>query len=259
MLSLAYPVLACSLAAASSFATAAGPSGTARSPEAQHLASAASASSLPQSFSATYDIEWRGMGAGVSTLELVRLGGNEYTYRSSNVARGFFRFAFPDTITQTSRFSVVDGVVMPSSYRSDDGSAKTDKDVTLEFNWRDSVATGVAENKQVNLQLRPGTQDSLSVQIALMMELAAGRSPDHFWLLDKNEVKEYQYAHEGNVTLNTPLGKLDTVIYRSTRAGSTRVTRLWLAPSLGYLPLRAEQIRNGRREFALSIRSATRS
>ena len=217
-------------------------------------------STAPQPFSATFDIEWRGMGAGVSTLELVRLGGNDYSYRSSNVARGLFRLAFPDTITQTSHFSIDDGVVKPTSYRADDGSAKTDKDVDLKFDWHGATAQGTAENKPVNVSLAPGTQDSLSVQVALMMELAAGRSPDRFLLLDKDEVKEYLYSRDGAATLNTPLGKLETVIYRSTRAGgSTRVTRLWLAPSLGYLPVRAEQMRAGKREFALSIRSVKRN
>lgn len=218
-------------------------------------------SQAPQPFSATYDTEWRGITAGTSKFDLVHVGGNEYTYRSLNLARGFFRIAFPDAITQMSRFTIVDGIVTPMSYRADDGSSKTDRDINLDFNWHDSLATGVAENKPVSVALKPGTQDALSVQIALMIELMAGRSPEHFWLLDKNELKDYLYAREGTATLTTPMGKIETVIYRSTRAGpgSTRVTRFWLAPSLGFLPLRAEQVRNGKREFALTIRSATRS
>src|SRR5262245_28547634 len=73
----------------------------------------ATGSAAPQPFSAVYDLEWRGVGAGSSTLDLVRVGGNEYTFRSSNVARGFFRFAFPNPITQTTRFVVEDGTVRP--------------------------------------------------------------------------------------------------------------------------------------------------
>lgn len=216
-------------------------------------------SQAPQPFSATYDTEWRGISAGTSRFELVHIGGNEYTYRSLNLARGLFRLAFPDAITQMSRFIIVDDAVIPMSYRADDGSSKTDRDVSLDFNWQNSRVTGVAENKPVSVPLEPGTQDALSVQIALMIELAAGRSPKHFLLLDKDELKDYQYTREGTTTLATALGKIETVIYRSMRVGpgSTRVTRMWLAPSLGFLPLRAEQLRNGRREFALAIRTVT--
>lgn len=210
-------------------------------------------------FSATYTLEWRGMGAGTSTLELADAGDATYVFRSTNLARGFFRLAFPDAITQTSRFSVVAGVITPLSYRSDDGSSKTDRDISLQFDWNSGKATGMAEDKPVDVMLKPGTQDSLSVQIALMTELAANHAPESFWLLDKRELKEYRYTREGTAVLTTPLGKLDTVIYRSERSGSTRVTRFWLAPSLGFLPARAEQLRSGRREFALSIRTATRS
>lgn len=213
---------------------------------------------MPQPFTTTYDLEWRGMGAGTSTLELARIGGNEYSYRSTNVARALFRFAFPNPITQASRFVFEGGVIKPTSYHADDGTSKRDKDIDLEFDWRRMRATGTSEQKPVDVPLQPGTQDALSGQVSLMMELSAGRSPQGFLLFDKTEVKEYRYVREGTATLDTPLGKLETVIYHSERTGSSRITRLWLAPSLGYLPVRGEQLRNGRREFGLAIRSVKR-
>ena len=214
--------------------------------------------SCPQPFKVTFDVEWHGMAAGTSTLQLTRDSATEYTYRSSNVARGFFRLAIPDTITQISRISVVDGKVRPSSYLGDDGSADTDRDVSLTFDWAANRVTGTAEDKPVSQPLTPGVQDSLSVQVALMCALAAGQSPKSFQLIDKDEVKEYQYTHEGHATLDTPAGKLETLIYTSQRKGASRLTRLWIAPSLGYLPVRAEQVRKGKRELQLTLQSAER-
>ena len=215
--------------------------------------------SCPRPFKITLDVEWHGMGAGTSTLELTRDSPTEYTYRSSNTARGLFRLAIPDTITQVSRISIVDGKVRPLSYVGDDGSSSTDKDVKLNFDWNAMRVTGVSENEPVDAPLTPGVQDSLSVQVALMCALAAGESPKSFQLIDKNEVKEYQYTHEGNDTLITPVGKLDTVIYTSQRKGAKRLTRLWIAPSLGYLPVRAEQVNKGKRELQLSVKAVERS
>jgi hypothetical protein len=212
-----------------------------------------------QPFTGTYAVEWRGMNAGTSTLELIRLGGNDYSYRSRNVARGFFRLAFPDAITQTSNFSLVDGVVRPASYRADDGSTNKKRAIALDFDWNAMRVTGMAEGKPVDQPLKPGTQDSLSVQIALLRELAAGRLPRQFWLINKDEVTNYDYVREGTEILDTPLGKLETVMYRSQRTGSSRTTRLWFAPSLGYLPVRAQQLRRGKPEFALTIRALTRN
>ncbi len=218
----------------------------------------AGAATCPQPFKVTFDVEWRGMGAGTSTLQLTRRSATEYTYRSSNTARGFFRLAIPDTITQSSDFTFVDGKVRPTVYVGEDGSTDTNRDVSLKFDWAENRVTGMAEDKPVNEPIEPGVQDSLSVQIALMCALAAGQAPKSFQLIDKDKVKEYQYTHEGNATLDTPIGPLETVVYTSQRAGASRLTRLWIAPSLGYLPVRAEQVRKGKRELRFKLNSVER-
>jgi hypothetical protein len=220
---------------------------------------APSAAEIPQPFLATYSVEWRGMGAGTSTIELTKTSPDSFRYQSRNAARGIFRIALPDTITQTSELSIVDGKVVPKHFSADDGSSDTARDVDLTFDWNALQVTGTAENKPVSAPLDEGVQDAGSVQIALMRELAAGRSPTSFRMIDKNEVKEYQYTREGEATLDTPLGKLETVIYSSQRTGgSTRLTKLWIAPSLGYIPVRAEQLRKGKREFTMQIRTLQR-
>jgi hypothetical protein len=215
---------------------------------------AGTAADAPAEFVAKFAIEWKGITAGYTTLTLTRTAANAYTYRSRNVARGIFKLAFPDAISQTSTFSVVNGEVRPTSYHADDGDPNSDKAVTLRFDWESGRVTGVAEKKPIDLALPSGTQDSLSVQIELMREVAAGRSPKGFWLIDDDEVKEYRYTREGTETLDTPLGKLETLRYRSEHAGSDRVTRLWLAPALSYLPIRAERSRAGKIDFSLVIR-----
>jgi hypothetical protein len=209
----------------------------------------------PQPFVATYTVEWKGMSAGVSTLELTRSNSGLYEYRSKNLARGIFRVAFPDAITQTSTFTLSPtGDVIPQAYTSDDGSKKTDRDVSLVFDWPGQRAHGRAENKPVDTPVKPGTQDALSVQIQVMMELAAGKSPTSFWLIDKNEPKEYTYTRERTETLDTPLGKLETLVYKSQRAGSDRYMLFWLAPAQGFLPVKAERHRGDRLDFALKVR-----
>ena len=208
----------------------------------------------PGDFAAKFAIEWHGITAGYTTLELTHSSANTYTYKSRNMARGIFRLAFPDVISQTSTFTIVNGEVRPVTYHADDGEPDSDKAVTLRFDWQTRRVTGTAEKKPVDLALESGTQDTLSVQIELMREVAAGRSPKSFWLIDDDEIKEYKYTREGTETLDTPLGKLETVRYRSEHAGSNRLTRLWLASSLGYLPIRAERSRAGKVDFGLEIR-----
>ena len=214
---------------------------------------------LPKPFIATYTIEWRGFRAGSSTLELKQTSSNDFVYSSRNDARGIFKLVFPNPITQESRFAIENGQVVPSRYQANDGSSDASKEVSLRFDWTARRVRGAAEAKSVDLALQPGTQDDLSVQIALMLGLKSGHVPGSFWLINKDEVQEYQYSRDGQETLDTPVGKLEAVIYRSHHEGSSRTTRLWLAPSLDYMPLRAEQTRHGKIEFAMSIRSFKKS
>lgn len=214
----------------------------------------AAARAAPQPFTATYALEWHGITAGYSTLSLTETSPGQYVYSSVNRARGIFRLAFPDPVSERSTFRIAAGCVEPLEYQEDDGPSRHEQNVVLQFDWTSKEVRGIAGKRTVAQPLERGTQDPLSVQFALMRELAAGDSPTHFLLFDKTEATEYRYTREGQVALDTPLGRFETVIYRSDRPDSERVMRFWLAPALGFLPVRAERTRRGKTEFELRIR-----
>jgi hypothetical protein len=213
----------------------------------------------PTPFSASYAVTWKGINVGTSTLQLSRDPAGRYSYVSRNQARGIFRLAFPGDIIQRSEFRIEAGLVRPARFLGDDGSSDTAKDVTLDFDWVANRVHGVAEKRPVDLELRPGLQDPMSVQIALMLDLSAGRTPEKFWLIDKDKVKDYVYTQEGAARLESELGPLDTVIYSSRRPGSDRITRIWYAQSLGWAPVRAERSRGGKLEWSMNVQSLQRT
>ena len=98
----------------------------------------------------------------------------------------------------------------------------------------------------------------MSIQVALMLDLLRGAKPGKYRLVDKDKVKEYVYTYEGEARLKTALGEIDTMIYTSQRAGSKRLTRMWYAPSLGYVGVRARTVREGKREWVMDIRTLDR-
>ena len=222
------------------------------------LAGAVTAGADPsdlQPFRATYNAEWKGMTAATSTVELRNSGPDTYTYSSVNSARGVFRMAFPDALTQISTFKLMDGRIVPVTFA---GMDEKDRPINLHFDWQNKRVTGVAKEKPVDLTLPDGAQDAMSLQIASLRNLASGNLRGTVWMIDANKLKEYELTLEGKARIATALGELDTVIYSSKRANSDRLTRTWVAPTLGYLPVKAQSIRGKKVEVTLLLQSVER-
>ena len=74
----------------------------------------------------------------------------------------------------------------------------------MKYDWDKGRVTGVYEEDKVDLPLTAGVQDDASMQIAMMVELLRGRTPDRFTLLNKDAVRQYRYTREGEATPANP-------------------------------------------------------
>src|SRR6185312_620790 len=125
----------------------------------------------------------------------------------------------------------------PIEWRLDDGKSGNEDDGELHFDWSRDRVTGVVEGKPVELTPEPGTIP----------------------LIDDNRIKRYVYTKKEAATVDSALGKIETVIYESTReGGSSRTSRFWMAPSLEFLPVRAEQVRKGKVETVMVLQKLER-
>jgi Protein of unknown function (DUF3108) len=221
----------------------------AAAPAAAQTPPAAEAAIAP--FSAHYQADWKSISVGTSDLELKQdAEPGHYVYTWTITAHGIFRL-YRAEVTQKSWLSINAGHVRPEKYRAEDGSSN----VNLDFDWDGRRARGVSETKPVDLILKDGTQDVMSIQVEVMLDLKNGNLPKTFQILDKDELKEFIYSQEGTARLRTALGELDTVIVASQRTGNNRILRMWFAPSLGFVPVQAERTRDGKLEFAMRIKS----
>lgn len=204
-------------------------------------------------FKATYTAEWKGMSAATSTLQLTRSGVDTFTFATVNTPHGLFRMALPDSLTQASTFKVVGGRIVPQTFR---GSDEKERPIDLAFDWPHKRVTGTAKEHPVDIVIPDDAQDPMSLQIASLQALAKGSIPATVSLVDGDgKLKEYELKQEGTVRLDTSLGELDTIIYTSRRASSDRLTRTWVAPALGYIPVKAERVRGKKTEFTLKLDS----
>lgn len=221
------------------------------------LAGSAGAEDL-KPYQATYDGIWNGWKVGTSRLQLEQTG-DTWTYRSRSEPRGIGRMAphlFPPL--QVSVVRVTSAGLQPQSYTSGDNT-NPGRDTDLSYDWPSARVRGTYEGTAVDLPLKPGVQDDASAQLALMVELLAGRTPHSFALIDKNSVRDYRFEREGTATLTTPMGDVATVVYGARKAHSPRITRFWCAPDRGYIPMKVEQTRGEEVQWTLEIQSLTRN
>jgi hypothetical protein len=143
--------------------------------------------------------------------------------------------------------------VRPLSFDFNDGNAESAKDVRLKFDWAAGRVAGEAQGVPFELAVERGTQDTASVQAAMLVDLLAGGAPQGFPILTGSKLRFYRYWQEGRATVMTPFGQFDTVVWANQRDGSTRITKVWHAPALGYVPVQAVQYRKGQAETQMKL------
>lgn len=209
---------------------------------------------FPKPFTATYEVTYRGMRAGRLTFKLSRDDATgRYTYETTADPSMLARLVVSSAAIERSVMEIGPDGVRPVEWHLEDGKSSAAKDGRLSFDWTRNVATGEIEGEKIELPLEAGLQDRLSIQIDVVTSLLRGEDPGTIPLIDDNRVKRYSYVKKETASIDTKLGKLDTVLYESTREGSNRQSRFWLVPNMEYLAARAEQVRKGKVETVMTL------
>jgi hypothetical protein len=207
----------------------------------------------PQPFVATYAVSFRGINAGNITFRLTRDPGGRYVYETHADPTALASLFVSRAAIERSVMDIGPQGVRPLEWQIEDGKSSSKGDGSLHFDWDHKMVTGTVEGQPISVPTEPGLQDRSSLQIAVTTQLLRGVEPGTVAFIDTNRVKRYTYARKENATLDSALGKIDTVIYESTREGSSRLSRFWIAPSMEFLPARAEQVRKGKVETVMML------
>ena len=203
---------------------------------------------------AEYDVRYGRMAVGSSRTELTRADGH-WVMETTSTASGFARVIASGTLRQRSEFDATAEGLRPRRYSFDDGTSRTGRDISLDFDWDAARVRGTAEDKAVDVATVHGLQDAASMQALVISRLRAGREPGTVAMIEKDKLKYYRYSLVRRETLTTAIGEVETVVYRAARDGSDRETLTWHAPKLGYAAVQAEQRIGGKRGFQTYIRS----
>jgi hypothetical protein len=199
----------------------------------------------PTPYMATYSVNYRGLNAGLLHFELIAESDGRFIYDSHAEPSALANLVIGGLVAERSVMHIDADGVRPLSWFMQDGA--------LRFAWEEGRVSGVVEGKRVELPTEEGLQDRLSIQIAVMTALLREREPGTIPMVDDSEIKHYSYSSIGFGTIKTQAGEFRTVLYESTRPGSSRTARLWHAQDLGYIPVRVEQFRKGQVETVMEL------
>lgn len=212
-----------------------------------------------QPYKARYQVIFRGLSGGQIESSLSRGSApGQWLYETRAFPSLLGRVAVSPHARERSTMQVTPTGVRPLTFDFNDGSDSSSKDVRFKFDWTAGRVQGEAEGVPFELAVQPGTQDTASVQAAMIIELLADRSPAGFPILTGRRLREYRYWYEGKATVMTPFGQFEAVVWANQRDGSTRVTKVWHAPALGYVPVQAIQYRKGQAETQMKLLALTR-
>jgi hypothetical protein len=204
-------------------------------------------------YRARYHVSYRGLGGGQIEVSLQPQADGTWVYESRAFPNMLGRLAISEAAHERGVMELVGGSVRPLSYDYDAGRRDQSKDIHVRFDWAAKRVTGSNEGKAFAFDLTPGTQDTASVQASMLLELAAGRSPQSFRLVTGGKIRDYRYWTEGPAQVTTTAGSYETVVWANQRDGSSRVSKVWHAPELGFVPVQAIQYRDGRAELQMKL------
>lgn len=187
-------------------------------------------------FSATYSLSVDGK-SGTATRTLAQ-SGNGFTYTVSARAAGIA------SANQSSSFTLSGDKVIPSNASTSVKVAGIGSTHTIKFNGKTAVST--YKGKSTTLSIPNGAYDDLSLEMQIRQELLNGKFSGSYVLVKKKDTETTKFKKAGNAKISTPAGTYDTIRIDRVHDDKRRTTSFWLAPSLGYLPIKVSQTNDGK-------------
>ena len=208
-------------------------------------------------YQATYSIGRNDFRIGDASFSLTQNQDGTYTYTSVSKAAGLVSLFVSDVVTETSRFKVMDGELQSLQYTYEHTGNDKDKKENIRFDWDKHVAHSNEGGKQHTLPLTAGTYDRLLAQLAVSVNLEAGKTVGEYRVLDHNEISIYHMQPQGDTDLKTPAGEYKVIDMVRKVPKKNRVTTFWLAPKLDYLPVQMQQTEPGKATISLVLTDIT--
>lgn len=192
------------------------------------------------SFNARYDLKKGPLVLGVSRVEYRRLPEERYSYRMHTRGTGLARLVLGGYTEERSEGLITAAGFQPTAYHYERAGGDNPRESEARFDRAEGRVEGLKRGKPWELEAPPGVLDRVVGPLQLMHDLAEGRDRLRYSIATRGKLRHYTLTQEGTETIDTALGRLQTVKVVRRREGGGETTTLWCAPALDYLAVRVE-------------------
>jgi hypothetical protein len=213
--------------------------------------------SLPPEYNAVYSLHKFGMHAAEATSSLQKQQDGSWLYRSQTETRGLISVFRKDRIIEQTVLKEISGKIKPVSYQYTHKGGKKNRDRSILFDWNSLSANAITSGNRSTLAINPESIDSFSLQLKLMHDLETGKRPLIYHVINKGKASDYEFEILGNEKIETDAGDFNTVKLKRSRQDSKRVTIMWTASELHFLPVKIQHIEPDGSQFTLLMKSVS--
>jgi hypothetical protein len=202
------------------------------------------AESLLTPHKATYKVKISVLGGQLDTELRQTATGYSATHiiKPTGMSRMFAR----GSIVETSHFDSVSDGVRPREYVSRDTLSREKENATIHFDWDNGEARGTVNGSEVVSVIDSLAHDRVSIQYEVMHDLMSGDASAKYTMFEIDRLRPVNVQIIGEKIVKVPAGEFQVIGVQHQAEGSKRITTLWCAEQLGYLPVVIEQHRNGK-------------
>ena len=99
--------------------------------------------------------------------------------------------------------------------------------------------------------------DRVALQIAIILSSQQGNNSSEYYILDRDKLLKVQVNNKEIVNIRVPFGEFDALKIDHASEASDSINSLWLAPELGYIPIKIAQKKDGKTVFSASLAQLT--
>ena len=196
--------------------------------------------SIPSEFQAIYNAQLKQVDGQVM-MTLKKEQDNLYSYEIITRPSGFWRVIIDGSIREKSTFVFNDGLVQSKTYELTDTIRSKPRQSLAIFDWDNLLLSGNYKDRKFELPLNIDVIDRATLQIAIIANNQGPNLSSDYYILDRDKVLKVQVNKKDTVNVRVPFGEFETIEIQHRSEQSEITNSLWLAPELGYIPIKIAQ------------------